>query len=732
MSSTEDNRNQPDLANVPTLEAGTFGDCVEGTVERIVYENADNGFIVARLREPAKTELTTIVGSLLAVSPGESVRLWGRWIEDKKFGRQLRVEKMETLRPATVEAIEKYLGSGLIRGVGPAFAKRLVKAFGGDTLRVLDETPEKLTRVAGIGPAKAAQIRESWQQQRTVRSIMLFMQGHDIGIAQAVRIYKEYGDKALAILRENPYRLAEDIVGIAFKSADDIARKLGKSIDDPHRLMAGLLYTLRDAGFDGHVYLPRPELVDRAKSLLQCNPALLDGPLAELEQRGSIIREGDACFNAPAHVAETGCERYLKKLLSTPHEPIPIDVPRAIQWVEQQKSITLAPEQREAIQTVCQSKVSIITGGPGTGKTTVLNSVIAILEKKGIEILLAAPTGRAAKRMSEATGHESRTIHRLLEFNPKFGGFTRNENNPLSAGLVIIDECSMIDVFLMHSLLKAIQPKARLLMVGDVDQLPSVGPGNVLLDVIASNAIPVVWLKTVFRQAAESGIITNAHRINQGQYPVFNDRDFFFVERKDPARAMETIVELVTKRIPAKFELDPVKDIQVLSPMHRGEVGVSKLNEVLQAKLNSGAPTNTGPRGIRLSDKVMQTRNNYDLETFNGDIGIVTVLDADAQEAHVQYDDRTVLYDFEQLEDVSLAYAVTVHKSQGSEYPAVVIPLLTQHYMMLSRNVLYTGLTRASKLVVLVGDPKALRIAIGNTKVTQRFTRLADRLRNTI
>jgi exodeoxyribonuclease V alpha subunit len=729
MPDQSDQRSQSDLYATTPPPQDVFAGAVEGTIERIVYENEENGFVVARLRERGKPGLTTFVGALLAVSPGETVRLWGRWIDDKKFGRQLRVERYETVQPSSPDAIEKYLGSGLIKGVGPAYAKKLVKAFGLDTLRVLDDEPERIASVSGIGHARAEKIRNAWTSQRAVRSIMLFLQGHGIGMSQAIRIFKFYGDKAVTVLRANPYRLAEDIHGIAFKSADEIAHKLGIKDDDPKRIDAGIIYALREASMNGHTYLPIKELTDVAHPLLSVKPETIAPALKRLEQEGGIIVEGDAIFWPQLHAAEKGVERFLKRLVSTPHENITIDMPKALAWVEKQKAIELSSEQRDAIATACKSKVMVITGGPGTGKTTVLNSLLAILEKKGVKICLAAPTGRAAKRVSEATGRESKTIHRLLEFSPKNGIFTRNEHNPISADLFVIDESSMVDIFIMHNLLKAIPPQARLILVGDVDQLPSVGPGNVLLDVIASGIAPVVWLKTVFRQAAQSGIITNAHLINQGKYPAFNDTDFFFVERKDPQKALDTVVDLVTNRIPKKFGFEPKRDIQVLSPMHRGEIGVAKLNEVLQGRLNPGDETDPSHHGLRIGDKVMQMRNNYELDTYNGDIGIITVLDKEAQEAEVRFEDRTVLYDLEQLDDVSLAYAATIHKSQGSEYPAVVIPLLTQHFMMLSRNVLYTAITRASKLVILVGDPKAVGIAVRNTKVTQRYTKLADRLK---
>ena len=711
----------------PPPQPELMEETLEGVVDRIVFESADTGFFVAKLKRPDRADLAAIVGSAIVISPGESVKLHGRWIDEPRFGRQFQIHRYEVVMPTTAKGIEAYLGSGLVHGIGPKMAERIVAKFGLQTLQVIEKSPERLKQVDGIGPKRIAQIHEAWKKQQAVQNIMVFLQGHGIGVRQAIRIYKEYGDKAVAVIRADPYRLASDIAGIAFKSADAIAEKVGIASDDPRRIAAAVAYVLQKAGSEGHCFLPESELLARTSELLEL-PFETVQAACELRADPGVVRDGDGVYLAKMKEAEDAVAASLHRLLTAPPPLISIDVEKAIAWIEKTTEVTLAEMQREAVRQSVARKVLVITGGPGTGKTTILRGLLAMFEKKDLRLTLAAPTGRAAKRMEAATNRMASTIHRLLEFSPKFGGFSRNAANPLETDLLVVDETSMVDVQLMASLLDALPDPARLVLVGDVDQLPSVGAGNVLFDIIASNSVPVVRLDTVYRQAAESGIVTNAHGINRGSYPQFNDRDCFFVERKEGVAARETIVELVTKRIPQKFGLDPMRDIQVLAPMHKGECGVAALNEALQAHLNaSGRPVPRMP--WRVGDKVMQTRNNYDLDVFNGDVGIVAKCEEDAGEVQIDFEDRSVLYGLEEADDLVLAYAATVHKSQGSEYPAVVMPILPQFFVMLQRNLLYTAVTRARQILILVGDPKSLARAVKNVDVARRNTRLAERIR---
>jgi len=713
---------------------------IEGLVERIVFASEESGFTVMRLQENGKPYLTTVVGSFPSVTAGEMLRLTGRWVHDKKFGYQFRAESYESTMPATLVGIERYLGSGLIKGIGPVIAGRLVDKFGANTLRVIDTVPERLREVDGVGPKRTDMIKSAWVEQKEIRNVMIFLQSHAVSSAYATKIFKQYGAASVAVLRENPYRLAEDIFGIGFKTADKIAQSIGISPDAPIRVDSGVLYVLSQLTEQGHVLYPKKATIDETVRALNLSSDLIESAIERLKNSGNIvIHEPDnggeaALYLRGMHVCETGTANALKTLLRFPGKTVKIDLDKAIRWVEQHNNIQLSPEQKEAIVKSVGARVLVITGGPGTGKTTVIRSIVDIFERKQLKLALCAPTGRAAKRLSEATQHDAKTIHRLLEYSPKKGGFTRNERHPLDADMVIVDEMSMVDIALMYSFLRAVPSNASLVLIGDVDQLPSVGPGNVLRDIIQSGVFPVVRLTTIFRQAARSLIIVNAHKINRGELPVLKaagtTQDFYFIEKDEPEEVCRTIIETATQRIPEKFGLDPVNDVQVLSPMHKGPAGVARLNDELQKLLNpgEGGVLRAGHR-FKVSDKVMQIRNNYDKEVYNGDVGRIAQVEQVEQRVTVTYEGRNVTYDFGELDEIVPAYAVSVHKAQGTEFPAVVIPLLTQHYVLLQRNLLYTAVTRATQLVVLVGSKKALHIAVRNDKIARRYTRLAERLR---
>lgn len=713
---------------------------VEGILDRVSYANEESGWSVVKVQVPGRRDGVTCVGNLLGVQPGESLRLTGHWVVDKQYGEQFKVESYATVRPATLEGIERYLGSGLVRGIGKAMAARIVGHFGLQTIQVIDDAPARLREVEGIGPVRSGRILQAWEEQRQIRQVMIFLQSHGVSTLLAAKIYKQYRDRAMEVVTREPYRLAEDVYGIGFKTADRIARSLGIAANAPERIRAGALHLLSEQSDQGHLYTPRTELASLTAAALQVEAEAVDRAIGELALDRQVVVEKDAeemVFLAPLHAAETGAAERLAALAKVAPRPIQIDVERAIAWFEDRQQISLAPEQRDAVRRAVTSKVLVITGGPGTGKTTLVNAIIQILEKKARRILLAAPTGRAAKRMTEATGREARTIHRLLEFSPKDHAFQRNREAPLDADLVVLDEVSMVDVLLFNSVLKAVPPPCQLVLVGDVDQLPSVGPGSVLGDVIRSGVCEVVRLSQIFRQAQQSQIVVNAHRINEGQLPRWPDAgdktsgsDFYFFPKKEPEEVLAELKSLVSVRIPRKFGLDPVRDVQVLTPMNRGLLGTASLNAELQQLLNPSGPELTrGSRTYRQGDKVMQLRNNYDLETFNGDIGRIQEIDADQHQVLVEFDGRQVTYDAADLDELALAYAATIHKSQGSEYPCVVIPVHTQHYVMLARNLLYTGVTRGKRLVVLVGSTRALAIAVKNDRSEQRHTRLAERLR---
>ncbi|MDR5694657.1 MAG: ATP-dependent RecD-like DNA helicase [Armatimonadota bacterium] len=716
---------------------------LQGTVERITYVNEETGYVVARLEVPGRKELVTVVGNLASVSPGETLRLYGRWIIHPRYGKQFQAERYESVVPATLTGIEKYLGSGLIKGIGPIFARRLVEAFGLDTFRVIEEEPHQLLKVEGIGPIRKARIVQSWAEQREIREVMVFLQSHGVSTAYAVKIFKAYGSRAISIVKENPYRLAQDIHGIGFVTADRIAQALGIPKDSPLRVQAGILYVLHELADEGHVYAPYGELMKRCRVALEVDESLLAQAVETLQREGRIIVEeredgAKAIYLEPLHVAEVNVARRLLALAQTPFPKISIDVERAIAWAEQQQGFSFAEAQKEAIRKALTTKVLVITGGPGTGKTTILRAIVAILEKKKLNIALAAPTGRAAKRMSEATGREAKTLHRLLEWSPQEGRFLRNQERPLEVDLVAVDECSMIDILLMNSLLRALPLQAILILVGDADQLPSVGPGTVFRDIIASGAIPVVALREIFRQARESLIVVNAHRVNNGLMPILPaegkspSRDFLFIPKETPEEIFQEILTLVGQRLPREFGLDPLEEVQVLSPMHKGIIGAAQLNQALQNLLNPhGRDVRRGASPFRVGDKVMQIRNNYEKEVFNGDIGRIVGVDLEDQEVVVRFEDRTVSYDFTELDELVLAYAISVHKSQGSEYPAVILPLHPSHYVMLQRNLLYTAITRGKRLVVLVGTKKALVLAVKTVRTQKRWSHLEARLRST-
>ena len=707
-----------------------------GLVERVTFHNGDNGFCVLRAKARGHRDLVTVVGHAAMVSAGEWVTASGEWINDRTHGHQFKARFMRTSAPTSVDGIEKYLGSGMIRGIGPVYAKKMIEAFGEKVFDIIEAEPERLREVTGIGRVRAKRITDAWAEQKVIREIMVFLHANGVGTARAVRIYKTYGVDAVQVMTENPYRLAKDIRGIGFKTADAIAMKLGIEKTAMIRVRAGIAYALTEAMDDGHCGLPGEDLAPLAVELLDVPGELVQTALNLELAEGTVVAAavaGTACiFLAGLYRAERViAERFLR--IARGQRPWPgIDAGKALPWVERRTGLSLAASQADAIRLALTSKAMVVTGGPGVGKTTLVNAILRILAAKGVDIVLCAPTGRAAKRMSEATGFEAKTIHRLLEVDPKNGGFKRDGDNPLDCGLLVVDETSMVDVMLMQALLKAVPDTAALLIVGDIDQLPSVGPGQVLADIIASGAVPVVCLTEVFRQAALSRIVASAHKINRGVIPDLSkpegDSDFYFVPADDPETAVTRIVDLVKTHIPRRFGLDPVRDIQVLCPMNRGGIGARSLNIELQAALNPAGERKVERFGWTFApgDKVMQIENDYDKEVYNGDIGYVEDVDPDAGELTAGFDGRAVTYGYGELDTLVPAYAVTVHKSQGSEYPAIVIPVLTQHYAMLQRNLLYTGVTRGKRLVVLAGQKKAVAIAVRNVSGRRRWSKLDE------
>jgi len=746
------------------VESSLMAETLIGVIERVTFHNMDSGFAVLRVQAEGRRDLVTVVGNASSIVAGEFIEATGAWTQTRDHGLQFKADSLKSTPPGTVEGIARYLGSGLVKGIGAQYAKRIVETFGENTLNVIDESPQFLSEVKGIGPKRIALIRQSWQEQKAVRGIMVFLQSYGIGTARAVRIYKTYGDRAIEVVRDNPYRLATDIWGVGFQTADQLALKLGLDRNAPQRAQAAVRYVLQELSTQGHVGYPEEGVISEAMNATQIGREIIATAIEHGRNHDEIVRDSPAMiensssgkpkapvsetvafglplnenwlFLKPLFLAELGVARQLHALRRGPHPLVGVNVVAALGWVERQMKLALADTQRAALEAAATQKVLIVTGGPGVGKTTIVRGVLEIFGAKGLTCTPCAPTGRAAKRLTETTGREAKTIHRLLEFDPSIGRFRRDRENPIDTDLIVVDEASMVDVALMNSLLKAIPPHACLIVVGDVDQLPSVGPGSVLADLIGSGTLPVVRLTEIFRQAGNSHIVRAAHAVNHGEEPQSAPTptgDFFFIDAATPEAILERLVVMIRERIPARFGLDPLRDVQVLSPMNRTDLGVAALNLKLQEVLN---PPEPGKKEVqrygttfRVGDKVMQTSNNYTREVFNGDIGRITRVEPVDQEVRVDFDGRDLSYEFGELDELTLAFATTIHKSQGSEYPAVIIPLHTQHYMMLQRNLLYTGITRGRRLVVVVGSRKALSIAVQRQDTARRYTLLRDRLR---
>ena len=709
-----------------------------GEVQRVTFENEETSFRVLRVGAlegaGARRESVVAVGTFEAVGPGARVRLTGDFVVDARHGEQFRVETLVVLGPQTLSGLERYLASGVLPGIGPKRASRIVQAFGMETLNVLDRDPERLREVPGLGRRALEELKQAWAEQRAESNVMVLLQTHGASPALARRIRQHYGARAAGVVQRSPYRLALEVRGVGFKTADRIAQSLGIAGDHPERAQAGVMHELERMADDGHLFAPRQSLIERAAGTLEIDPGHIDAAIDSLYAAEHVVVDGDAVYVTRLFRAEREVADGVLRLLHAPARPLE-GLEQAIARFERETKLKLAPAQRVAVEAAARQKLVVVTGGPGVGKTTIVRAILRTLGQAKLDTRLAAPTGRAAKRLSEATGHEASTLHRLLEFDPRAHRFQRDAEQPVRADAVIVDEASMVDMPLAAALLSALPSAARLVIVGDCDQLPSVGPGAFLRDLIQSDAVPTVRLNEIFRQSEQSRIVLNAHRIFRGETPVSAgpeepDADFFVISRNNPEQAAELVNELVVRRIPRRFGLDPRREIQVLTPMHRGPAGTIALNQMLQQALNpSGLALSSRGQALRAGDKVMQLRNDYEREVFNGDIGIVSDVSPRDRTLVVRFDDREIEYAEEDLENLSLAYATSIHKSQGSEYPAVVIPLLTTHFVMLSRNLVYTAVTRARKLCVLCADPRALSIALAETRREERLTRLAERLR---
>ena len=715
---------------------------LEGQIYKIKYSSNDTGYSVLSMHINGYKKPVIVVGNIVSPSPGEILNISGKWATHPKFGEQFRVESYTIKNPVSLQGIENFLGSGLIKGIGPKMAAKIVERFGKNSLDIIENHPEELHKIDGIGPKRIAQIKEAWDEQKHIRDLMIFLQSYNIGSGPAIRIFRRYGQGSISVLKKNPYKLASDVFGIGFRTADCIAEKLGFDKDCPVRVEAGIIFILNQLSEEGHIYYPLNHLTERCGKILKVHSEAIQSAIGALELRREVITDDSfnevdesgvnqkSVYLKKYYIAEKGIAENLARLFSSKPSFNDVNIEKAVKWVQKEISFNLAERQSLAVQTAIQSKLMIITGGPGTGKTTVINAVIRIFKELNLKVLLAAPTGRAANRMNEATSFPAKTIHRALEYTPNQGSFRRDRENPLDTDILILDEASMIDTQLMNYLLEAVPDGAVVIMVGDINQLPSVGAGNVLGDMIVSGKIPFIELNEIFRQAEGSNIILNAHRINNGLMPELDasnrQTDFYFIEQDDPERVLNIIIELVTKRIPDRFSFNPFNDIQVISPMHKGVIGTENLNKALQDAINPAeSKLVNGYKNFRINDKVMQIKNNYEKEIFNGDIGRIQEIDPENQKVSILFDQKEIEYEYSEMDELTLAYAISVHKSQGSEYPAIILPLLTQHYIMLQRNLIYTAITRGKKLVVVTGSKKAFEMGIKNDRISKRYTHLS-------